>query len=72
MTEDERYEIATLAEAEETARMIFQGWQMHNTPTDPVERAKSAISYRLAETELIEAQTALRAAQGRIATKVYR
>lgn len=69
MTDEERYEIAVLAEALETARHRYEMMGISNTPTDPDERVRSAIAYSLASTEYLEAYGALTRAQHRIASK---
>lgn len=67
MTDEERYEIATLAEAEETARMRWEQLKMRNQATDPERRIAQATEYHIAETELWQASARLSAAKNRIA-----
>lgn len=61
----DRYEIAVLAEDNETKRMIWQAHSIANTPTDPEERRKSMIAYHLAEAEMLQAWKKLEQAKMR-------
>jgi hypothetical protein len=67
MTEDQKYEIATLASELDRKRGIYEAHAMSNTPREPIEREKAMIAYAIAETEYMEASTALDRAQRRIA-----
>ena len=69
MTEDEKYEIATLATELTCRRARFERHQIMNTPTDPLKREQAMTDYAIAQTEYIEAAAALSKAQTRIATK---
>ena len=69
MTEDEKYEIATLAGEVERLRAHFERHQIMNTPADPLKREQAMIDYAIAQTEYLEAAAALLKAQTRIATK---
>ncbi len=66
MTEDEKYEIATLASELERRRLIAEAHATINTPSDPVDRERAMISYLIAQTEYMEALLALHRAQLRI------
>jgi hypothetical protein len=72
MTDDEKYEIATLASEADRTRRIFEAHKIMNTPTDPVVRERAMIEYTIAQTEFFEAAAALSRAQARIATKATR
>lgn len=69
MTDDEKYEIATLTSEVAAKRDLWMAASIMNTPTDPVEREKSMINYEIVCAELWEAQAALSRAQARIANK---
>jgi hypothetical protein len=69
MTEDEKYEIATLASDYSRKFSIFQMHQMTDTPTDLLERERAMAAYCIAQTEYLEAAAALHRAQLRIAAK---
>lgn len=69
MTDEERYEISVLAEALEIASQRYEMMRLMNTPINPDERVRSAIAYRLAQTEHEQALAQLVRAQQRIAWK---
>lgn len=69
MTEDEKYEIATLATEASNKRDIYFAYSAMNTPTDPIEREKSMAAYAIVTTEWLAAEAALSRAQARIANK---
>ncbi len=66
MTEDEKYEIATLVSELERLRLIAEAHAIINTPSDPVARERVMISYLIAQIEYTEALMALYRAQLRI------
>ena len=63
MTEDEKYEIAVLAETAHEKWQAFMGTQMMQASPE------AAIASALAQTEWMEANSALRKAQTRISSK---
>jgi len=66
MTEDEKYEIATLATEVDRKQRIYEAHRMMNTPLDSMERENAAIALAIAETEYRQALAALWRAQHRI------
>jgi hypothetical protein len=69
MTENDKYEIATLASELERKRLNYQSLAIMNTPIDLIAREKAAIEFAIAETEFLEASAALHLAQMRISSK---
>ena len=72
MTEDEKYEIATLAGDFSRKLCIFEMQMALNRPTDPIERERAMAEYHIALTEYFEAGAALHRAEQRIAAKTQR
>lgn len=66
MTEDERYEIATLADALAEAQQRYKGLAETNQPSDPDKAREQTIAYYLAQSEMIEARNRLTSAQARL------
>ena len=70
MTEDEKYEIAVLAEDLESKRAAFHMHQMLNTSGKTGEELTDmGIAYHIAHSELIEAEARMKRAKVRIAQK---
>lgn len=69
MTEDDRYQIAVLAEAAHLARQRYECHQMMNVHGDPEKARAQAIAYAIAKTEFMQAEHELRTAQSAIATR---
>jgi hypothetical protein len=63
MTEDQKYEIAVLAEDAVNKRLAFESHQLANMATDPQKQIQQGIAYRIAQTEWLEAEAMLRRAQ---------
>ena len=68
MTEDQRYEIAVLAEDAHQKRERFQWLGMMNTPpAGTPEAAQSRVEYEIARAEMLEAEAKLNRAMRAIA-----
>lgn len=66
MTEDERYEIAVLAEAYHDARERFRALEQMNRPTDPDKARQATVDLEIARVELTEAFSLLQRAQMKV------
>lgn len=68
MTDDQKYELAVLAEAAEIAKLNFRCHAEANTPTDPTEAVKARIAYEIAKTEFFEAEAKLNRFIGQVSS----
>jgi hypothetical protein len=70
MTEDEKYELATLVSELERKRQIYEAHAISAQPHDAAEGEKAMCAYYIAQTEYMEAIADLRRAQARIANRI--
>lgn len=68
MTEEQKYELATLATEVSRLRRIYEAHALTNTPTDPVDAERVYALYRIAETEYMQAVALLLRFQSEVAS----
>lgn len=66
MTEDQKYEIATLAGEVARLRAAWERHMARNLPDDAIDQEKAFIDLTIARTEFFEAQARLERRQGEI------